>query len=294
MYTIEAKTILTPQNGLNIYKGSTDRCLVSPVYARTARVEEPGELGVKPDADRLLEVTLRKKRSRGMVFAGSMSDPYNPAEKELGIMRRCLKVLDRCDFGVAIQTRYPLLLRDLDVLTEINRKTKVVVTVPLPTLQTEAFQLIEGELGVSDRLELIKGLANAGIETMLLIDPIIPGVNDTITSLGMLLQLARDNNMHYLEHREMKTQLQNGSREHFYELLKNRDAKLAMELLSRFGPDENELIPEKQKELLRYLIDRSAEYSIVCDKKQIQDYRRRYENRTEGRQLELTDMLKSS
>ena len=97
MYTIEAKTILTPQNGLNIYRGSTDRCLVSPVYARTARVENPEELGVKPDADRLLEVTLRKKRSRGMVSVGSLSDPYNAAEKSLGIMRRCLFVLDRCD-----------------------------------------------------------------------------------------------------------------------------------------------------------------------------------------------------
>ena len=291
MYTIEAKTILTPQNGLNIYRGSTDHCLVSPVYARTARVENPEELGVKPDADRLLEVTLRKKRSRGMVSVGSLSDPYNAVEKSLGIMRRCLFVLDRCDFGVSIQTRYSLLLRDLDILQEINRKTKVVVTVPLPTLQMDAFRLIEGELGLSERLQLLEGLEKAGITTILLVDPIIPGVNDTITSLGMVLQLARDHHMCYLEHRDMKTQLQNGSREHFYRLLRGRDSALALKLITNYGDKENELVPENQKELLRYLVDRTKEASIICDKKEIQDFRRRYENHTEGRQLEIEDLL---
>ena len=291
MYTIEAKTILTPQNGLNIYRGSTDRCLVSPVYARTARVEHPEELGVKPDADRLLELTLRKKRSRGMVSVGSLSDPYNEAERSLGIMRRCLYVLDRCDFGVAIQTRYPLLLRDLDILKEINRKTKVVVTVPMPTLQTDAFRLIEGELGISDRLQLIEGLEQAGITTILLLDPVIPGVNDTLASIGMVLQLAMDHHMKYIEHREMKTQLQNGSREHFYQLLRGRDSALALKLLTTYGEKENELVPEGQKELLRYLVDRAKKDSIICDKKEIQDFRRKYENRTEGKQLELEDLL---
>ena len=291
MYTIEAKTILTPQNGLNIYRGSTDRCLVSPVYARTARVDHPEELGVKPDADRLLELTLRKKRSRGMVSVGSLSDPYNEAERSLGIMRRCLYVLDRCDFGVAIQTRYPLLLRDLDILKEINRKTKVVVTVPMPTLQTDAFRLIEGELGISDRLQLIEGLEQAGITTILLLDPVIPGVNDTLASVGMVLQLALDHHMQYIEHREMKTQLQNGSREHFYQLLRGRDSALALKLLTTYGEKENELVPEGQKELLRYLVDRAKKDSIICDKKEIQDFRRKYENRTEGKQLELEDLL---
>ena len=303
MYIIEAKTILTPQNGLNIYRGSTDKCLVSPVYARTARVENPEEIGVKPDADVLLENSLKKKRSRGMITLGGMSDPYNKLEEEWKITRRCLRAIDRCDFGVSIHTRYSLLLRDLDILRELNRKTKVIVTIPLPTLQTEEFQLIEGELGLSDRLHLIEELSKEGIEMVLLVDPVIPWVNDTVTSLGMLIQLAKDYKIRYIEHRDMKTQLQNGSREHFYKLLRDRDKKLCGRLAAHFGPDENELIPENQKELLRYLVDRTGrngigygttsqmEEEIICDKKEIQDYRRRYENRTEGRQLELMDIL---
>ena len=290
MYIIEAKTILTPQNGLNIYRGSTDRCLVQPVYAKTARVERPDEVGIKPDADVLLENSLRKKRSRGMLSVGGMADPYNAIEEEEGIMRRCLRVMDRYDFGVAIQTRYPLMLRDLDILKELAKKTKVVVTIPLPTLQTEHFRLIEGELGVSDRIALIDGLAKAGIEMILQIDPVIPFVNASITSLGMLLQLAKEYHIRYIEHHDLKPQLRSGSREPFYQLLHERDPELEARLKERYGESENELVPEDQKELLRFLVDRTAQNSIVCDKKVIQDYRRRYENRTEGHQLSFEEI----
>jgi DNA repair photolyase len=199
-------------------------------------------------------------------------------------------VLDRCDFGVSITTRYSLLLRDMDILKELARKTKVVVMIPLPTLQTEQFRLIEGELGVSERLRLIDGLAKEGIETILLLDPIIPKINDTTTTLGMLLQMAKDYHIRMVDHRDMKCQLQNGSREYFYKELSRRDRELAQQLLSIYG-EENELIPEKQKELLAYLFDSCKANDIICDRKEILTYSRKYENRTEGVQLSLMDML---
>ena len=249
MHIVEVKTILTPQNGMNIYRGVTDHCIVSPVRARTARIENPEDVEVKKDAARVLEHSLKRKRARGMIFVGGLSDPYNPLEEKFGIMRECLRVLDRCDFGVSITTRYSLLLRDMDILKELARKTKVVVMIPLPTLQTEQFRLIEGELGVSERLRLIDGLAKEGIETILPLDPIIPKINDTTTTLGMLLQMAKDYHIRMVDHRDMKCQLQNGSREYFYKELSRRDRELAQQLLSIYG-EENELIPEKQKELL--------------------------------------------
>ena len=105
MYTIEAKTILTPQNGLNVYRGVTDHCLVSPVRAKTSRVEKPEDVEVTENAGSLLAYSLRRKRSRGMIFAGGLSDPYNPLEEKFELMRDCLRVLDRYDFGISITTR---------------------------------------------------------------------------------------------------------------------------------------------------------------------------------------------
>lgn len=290
MHIVEVKTILTPQNGMNIYRGVTDHCIVSPVRAKTARVDKPEDVEVKKDAARVLEHSLKRKRTRGMISVGGLSDPYNPLEEKFGIMRDCLRVLDRCDFGVAITTRYSLLLRDMDILKELARKTKVVVSIPLPTLQTEHFRLIEGELGISERLRLIEGLAKAGIETILLLDPIVPKINDTTTSLGMLLQLAKDYGIRMVDHRDMKCQLQNGSREYFYKELSRRDRELAKQLLAEYG-EENELIPGKQKELLAYLFDSCKANDIICDRKEILTYSRKYENRTEGEQLSLESFI---
>ena len=290
MHVVEAKTILTPQNGLNVYRGVTDHCLVSPVRAKTSRVEKPEDVEVKENAGSLLAYSLRRKRSRGMIFAGGLSDPYNPLEEKFELMRDCLRVLDRYDFGISITTRYSLLLRDMDLITEVARKTKVIVTVPFPTLQTDQFRLIEGELGLSDRIRLLEGLKEAGIETILLIDPVIPGINDSITTLGMLLQLAKDYGIRMVDHKDLKCQLQNGSREYFYKELKRRDRDLAKQLEERYG-DEMELVPVNHKELMRHLVDRCAAYDIICDKKEILAYKRQYSNKTEGKQLSLEDLI---
>lgn len=284
MHVVEAKTILTPQNGLNVYRGATDHCLVSPVRAKTSRVEKPEDVEVKENAGSLLAYTLRRKRSRGMISVGGFSDPYNPLEKKFELMRDCLRVLDRFDFGLSITTRYSLLLRDMDLLQEIAKKTKLVVTVPFPTLQTDQFRLIEGELGLSDRLQLLEGLKEGGIETILLIDPVIPGINDSITTLGMLLQLAKDQGIRMVDHRDLKCQLQNGSYEYFYKELRKRNREVAKQLEEKYG-EEMELVPENHKELMRHLIDTCAAYDIICDKKEILAYRRQYSNQTEGTQL---------
>ena len=290
MHEVEVKTILTPQNGMNVYRGATDHCLVSPVRARTARVKDPEDVEVKTNAPQLLAYSLKRKRSRGMISVGGLSDPYNPLEEKYRLMRECLRVLDRYDFGVTITTRYSLLLRDLDILSELAHKTKVVVTVPFPALQTEQFRLIEGELGMTDRIRLLDGLTEAGIETVLFLDPVIPGINDSITSLGMLLQLAKEHGIRMVDHRDMKCQLQNGSREYFYQELTKRAPDLAEQLLEKYG-EGMDLVPDNQKELLRHLIDRCKAYDIICDKKEILSYRRQYFNRTEGTQLSLEELL---
>ena len=74
MHVVEVKTILTPQNGMNVYRGVTDHCLVSPVRARTARVEQPEDVEVKKNAAQLLEYSLKRKRSRGMISVGGLSE----------------------------------------------------------------------------------------------------------------------------------------------------------------------------------------------------------------------------
>jgi DNA repair photolyase len=69
----------------------------------------------------MLESELRKKRHRRMIATGAMTDPYIPLELELCYTRRCLDVIERHGFGVAVQTKSSRILRDLDLLKSINQ-----------------------------------------------------------------------------------------------------------------------------------------------------------------------------
>ena len=85
------------------------------------------DIAVKMNAPQLLEQELLHKRKRCMIGTGSMSDPYIPLEKELGLTRKCLELILQYGYGLAIQTKSDLILRDLDLLRQINRNTKCVV-----------------------------------------------------------------------------------------------------------------------------------------------------------------------
>ena len=72
------------------------------------------------NAPMLLEQALRSKRHKCMIGTGAMSDPYMHCEEKLGLTRECLEIIDKYEFGVAIQTKSDRILRDLDILKSIN------------------------------------------------------------------------------------------------------------------------------------------------------------------------------
>ncbi len=128
MHEIIVKSILSSQNGMNLYRGCQHGCIYCDARSACYKMNHAFEdIAVKVNATELLEDALCRKRKRCMIGTGAMSDPYLPIEKELGLTRRCLELIDRYEFGLAIQTKSDLILRDLDLLKSINRKTKCVV-----------------------------------------------------------------------------------------------------------------------------------------------------------------------
>ena len=101
MHEIEAKTILSARNGMNVYRGCTHGCIYcdsrSTCYQMDHALEEEAQ---KRNAPELLENALRRKRRRCMIGTGSMCDPYLPLERETRLTRRCLEIIDRHGFGV--------------------------------------------------------------------------------------------------------------------------------------------------------------------------------------------------
>lgn len=134
MHFQKYKTILSPKNGMNLYRGCTHGCIYCDSRSKCYEMAHDFEdVEVKADAPAMLEAELIRKRRKGMIATGAMSDPYLPLEKTLQYTRACLEAIARRGFGISILTKSDLILRDLDLLVKINRQTKCVVQMTLTT-----------------------------------------------------------------------------------------------------------------------------------------------------------------
>lgn len=103
MHEVEAKGILSARNGMNIYRGCQHGCIYCDARSRCYQMQHAFEdIEVKKNAPELLEEALLRKRSKCMIGTGAMSDPYIPLERRLRLTRRCLEVIERHGFGLAI------------------------------------------------------------------------------------------------------------------------------------------------------------------------------------------------
>src|SRR5690606_18342108 len=110
---------------------------------------------------------------------GTNTDPYQPTERKLGITRQILQVLRETNHPVSIVTKSALILRDLDILSDMATRNLVNVTVSVTTLDPELARKMEPRAPAPvRRVETIRQLAAAGIPTGVLVAPIIPAIND--------------------------------------------------------------------------------------------------------------------
>ncbi|MFM9276750.1 SPL family radical SAM protein [Paenibacillus jiagnxiensis] len=127
--------------------------------------------------------------SIGHVAIGTATDPYQPVEGKTKITRECLKVLAKYRIPTSITTRSPLILRDLDVLKDMNM---ISVNISLGTLHTEIIRRMEPAAPLpGKRLETVGELSAAGIRTGLFIAPILPYLTDSAEDLNELFSAAQ-------------------------------------------------------------------------------------------------------
>ncbi|MGN1030373.1 MAG: SPL family radical SAM protein, partial [Butyricicoccaceae bacterium] len=173
MHFVSAKGILSAQNGFNLYRGCTHGCIYCDSRSRCYQMNHLFEdIEVKRNAPELLEQALRRKRNPCMLATGAMTDPYLHAEMELKHTRRCLEIIHRYGFGLAIQTKSTRILRDLDLLCAINERSKCVVQMTLTTMEEELCAKIEPNVsGTRERLETLHILHEHGIPTVVWMSP---------------------------------------------------------------------------------------------------------------------------
>lgn len=219
MHFIEAKSILSAQNGMNIYRGCTHGCIYCDARSLCYHTPVPFEdIEVKKNAPELLDDRLRRKREKCMIGTGSMCDPYLHCEKELGLTRQCLEIIDRHGFGLAIQTKSDLIMRDIDLLESINRKSKCVVQITLTTYDEDLCRKIEPNVCTTRRrYEVLKEMQARGIPTIVWMTPDLPFINDTEENLQGILGYCKDAGVKGIIKFGFGVTLREGDREYLYQ-----------------------------------------------------------------------------
>lgn len=158
MHKVEVKGILSSRNGMNIYRGCTHGCIYCDARSKCYQMNHEFEdIEVKINGLELLEKALKSKRKKCMIGTGAMSDPYIYLEEKLNNTRRCLEIIDKYDFGLAIQTKSNRILRDLDLLKSINEKSKCVVQMTLTTYDEKLCKILEPNVSTTkERFEVLK------------------------------------------------------------------------------------------------------------------------------------------
>ena len=218
MHFVQSKSILSAKNGINIYRGCQHGCIYCDSRSVCYQMDHAFEdIAVKENALELLEEALRRKRKPCMIGTGSMSDPYIPLETELCMTRKSLELIDRYGFGVTMITKSDRILRDIDLLKQINARTKTVVQMTLTTADDDLCRILEpGVCTTSCRVAALKEFQRAGIPTVVWLCPILPFLNDTEKNIHSIVQACADAGVKGIIHFGMGLTLREGNREYFY------------------------------------------------------------------------------
>lgn len=188
---------------LNPYKGCSHGCqyCYSPYVTREER--SWGDfVDVKRNIPKILSEELKRK-AKGTVRLSSVTDPYQEAEEEYELTRRCLKQISKYDFPAVIQTKSDLVKRDMDILSEITVDVGLTIT----SLDDDFREKFEPDApSVSDRLSAIKTLKEEGIDVWVFIGPLFPHKNDDPQELERLREtlMSLDVNEIYLDKLNMR------------------------------------------------------------------------------------------
>ena len=279
MHFTAARGLLTGGKGhygMNIYRGCTHGCIYCDSRSRCYQFTHAFEdIEVKRNAPELLEQALRSKRQKAMIGTGAMSDPYMHCEEQLGLTRKCLEIICRYGFGAAVQTKSDRILRDIDLLEEINRKAKCVAQVTLTTWDRELCRIIEPNVcDTQRRIEVLEAMRDRGIPTVVWMTPILPFINDTEENVGAILEACAKAGVKGILCFGMGLTLREGDREYYYAALDRHFPGLKEKYIRTYGnayevPSPNS---EKLTDLFRTFC---REHGILCRPEECFDYMNR-------------------
>ena len=275
MHFTKVKGILSSKNGMNLFRGCTHGCIYCDSRSKCYQMNHKFEdVEVKENGISLLEESLKRKRKKCMIGLGSMTDPY--IKEELGLNYTRI-------------TKSANVLRDLDLLKEINSKAKCVIQMTLTTYDEELCKKIEPNVSTTkERVEALKILRDEGIPTVVWLTPILPFINDTEKNIIGILNYCKEAKVFGIVCFGMGVTLREGNREYFYSQLDKKFPKLKEQYIREYG---NSYVANSvnNKKLMGVFHEFCERNGIVHDNEAIFNYLGLFEGKDISKQLSFFD-----
>ena len=278
MHYAEYKTILSSKNGMNLYRGCTHGCIYCDSRSLCYQMKHDFEdIEVKRDAARILEQQLKRKREPCIISTGAMCDPYIQIEEELRLTRQCLELIERYGFGLAIQTKSAGIMRDVDILSAINRNSKCVVQITMTTLDEGLCRIIEPNVSTtSGRFTVLEAMRELGIPTVVWLTPILPFINDTDENLHGIMDYCIRAKVRGIICFGFGTTMREGSRDYFFRKLDEHFPGVKQRYIHTYGGSYECFSPNNAR-LTELFREKCERYKILYRPADVFAFMRKFE-----------------
>lgn len=278
MEFIKTKTILSKVKygdewygvdyNMNLYRGCSHGCIYCDSRSNCYHIDSFDTVRGKENALFILEKELRKKHEKGVIGIGAMSDTYNPFEKKYEITKGALKLIAKYGYGVSIDTKSDLILRDIDLLKEIQANNNVIVKFTITTPCDELSKIIEPNVCSSSvRFATIKALTKQGIFAGIMLNPVLPFITDKEEDIREFIRLAHEHGVKFI-HTYMGMTLRENQRDYYFEKLEQHFPGLKQKYISYYKNQYYCSVPNAQK-LYKIFIEECQKYGILYEMKDI-------------------------
>jgi DNA repair photolyase len=245
MDLISAKTIITKNKNpdfwfghdynMNIYKGCCHGCIYCDSRSECYHVDNFDMVRAKENALEIIGRELKSKTKTGVIGTGAMSDPYNPFEKNMMLTRRALKIINEYGFGAAAATKSDLIVRDTDILSDIQGHSPVCIKLTITAYDDALCKKIEPNAPpASARFKAVEKLSQKGIFTGILLMPVLPFINDTEENIQNITAAAAASGAKFI-YPLFGVTLRQNQRDYFYLQLDRYFSGIRQKYMASFG-----------------------------------------------------------